>query len=76
LDKDIEMEDVGNKLSSHHITSRLIDLIIQLPEHDQLKLLQQLETRQRTKNSPIKLQPHSKTPRYASGDYIFWDLFG
>jgi len=73
------MEKAENKISSHHITSRLIHLVIQLPEHEQLALLERLESRQKTQDNQIssmEIEPHSKTPRYASGDYIYWDLFG
>jgi hypothetical protein len=79
LDKDVAMEKAENKISPHHVTSRLIDLVIQLPEHEQLALLERLEHRKKIQNNQIgsmEIEPHSKTPRYASGDYIYWDLFG
>lgn len=74
------MEAPENKLSSHLIASRLIDLIIQLPEHEQLSLLKDLEERQKVRKKHIapvedENQDDKKIPRYASGDYIFWDLF-
>jgi hypothetical protein len=73
------MEKAENKISPHHITSHLIDLVIQLPEHEQWALLERLERRQKVQDNRInsmEIEPHSKTPRYASGDYIYWDLFG
>jgi hypothetical protein len=79
LDKDVAMEKAENKISPHHIISRLIDLVIQLPEHEQLALLERLKRRQRFQDNQInsmEIEPHSKTPRYASGNYIYWDLFG
>ncbi len=78
-DKDSEMDADESKLTPHQITSRLIDLIIRLPEEEQVELLQKLECRKKSKiKSKISNQNnfHNKTPRYASGDYIFWDLFG
>ena len=73
------MEKAENKTSPHHITSRLIDLVIRLSEHEQSALLERLEHRKKNQNNQIssmEIEPHSKTPRYASGDYIYWDLFG
>jgi hypothetical protein len=52
------------------VTSRLIDLIILMPEAEQLQLLRQLEAQH--------LPPGRKTAgedEYAGPRYFYWDLF-
>ena len=52
------------------VTSRLIDLIILMPEAEQLQLLRQLESQ--------NLPPGRKVAdvdEYAGPKYFYWDLF-
>jgi hypothetical protein len=70
------METSENNLSARFITSRLIDLIIRLPEHEQLDLLAKLEERELEPIHQAARRPFRTTPYYASGSYVYWDLFG
>jgi hypothetical protein len=70
------MEPSEKDLSTRCITSRLIDLIIRLPEDEQLELLTKLEQRELEALHQAARRPFKTTPYYVSGDYVYWDLFG
>lgn len=69
------MAAFDTKKDAGRVTSQLIDLIIKLPQQEQLVLLQRLsghEARSSKSTAPRSIPGY---PDYASGDYFYWDLF-